>query len=138
MSDTPVDPSGFKGQAERLAKDPTAIARLLETASKKAQTQAERISQVRSDFAKLMRMLGSYAKGDYRKVPWTSLVTGLLAVMYFVNPMDLIPDFILGTGYLDDASVIAFCLNGLRKDLAEYVRWEAEQPSDRSASTPEP
>ncbi len=110
---------------ESIARDPSAIAKLLETASKKAQAHADRIAQVRQDFAKLMRMLGAYAKGEYKRVPWTSVVTGVLAVAYFVNPFDVIPDFIVGTGYLDDASVIAFCLNSLRKDLADFVTWES-------------
>jgi uncharacterized membrane protein YkvA (DUF1232 family) len=113
---------------EKIARDPTAIAKLLDAATKKAKVQSERIAQVRSDFAQLMRMLGAYAKGEYKKIPWTSLVTGVLAVAYFVNPFDVIPDFIVGTGYLDDASVIAFCLNGLRKDLADFTKWEASSP----------
>lgn len=110
---------------EKIARDPSATLKLLDAAAKKAQAQAERISQVRQDFLKLMRMLGAYAKGEYKKVPWTSLVTGVVAVAYFVNPFDVIPDFLVGTGYLDDASVIAFCLNSLRKDLADFISWEA-------------
>ncbi len=110
---------------EKIARDPSATLKLLDAAAKKAQVQAERISQVRQDFLKLMRMLAAYAKGEYKKVPWTSLVTGVVAVAYFVNPFDVIPDFLVGTGYLDDASVIAFCLNSLRKDLADFISWEA-------------
>lgn len=110
---------------EKIAQDPGATLKLLDVATKKAHAQAERIAQVRQDFLKLMRMLGAYAKGEYKKVPWTSIVTGVLAVAYFVNPFDVIPDFLVGTGYLDDASVIAFCLNSLRKDIADFVTWEA-------------
>ena len=29
-------------------------------------------------------------------------------------------------GYLDDATVIAFCLSSMRKDMAEFLTWEAD------------
>lgn len=35
-----------------------------------------------------------------RYLPW------LIALLYFVNPYDLIPDFLLGAGWLDDLAVL--------------------------------
>lgn len=110
---------------EKIAKDPRATLKLLDAAQKKAQAQADRITQVKADFAKLLRMTTAYAKGEYKRVPWTSIVTAVVAIAYFVNPFDVIPDFLVGAGYLDDASVIALCLNSVRKDLADFIAWEA-------------
>ena len=129
----------FRGEAERLAKDPTAMAKLLDAAHQKAQTQSARLTKIKADFANLLRLLKAYAKGEYRRVPWTSLVTAVLAVVYFVNPFDVIPDFIAGVGYLDDATVIAFCLNGIRGDLTKFAQWEASgKPGADVPAEPKP
>jgi uncharacterized membrane protein YkvA (DUF1232 family) len=51
----------------------------------------------------------------------------LAAVIYFLNPLDLIPDFIPGIGYLDDATVIAFVFSSIRKDLLKFLDWECQK-----------
>ena len=101
--------------------------------AKKAGKQGDKIQQLRSDFMALLSMLSAYFSGRYTKVPWKSIVTALGAVLYFVNPMDLIPDFILAAGYLDDAAVIAFCLNAIRGDLDEFLKHKNEEKPQNSA-----
>lgn len=43
------------------------------------------------------------------------------ALLYFINPIDLIPDFILGGGYTDDAIVTGFIFLKLSKILVSYI-----------------
>ena len=35
----------------------------------------------------------------------------------------VIPDFIVGLGYIDDASVVAVCCAAVKADLDEYREW---------------
>lgn len=112
----------FKKQAETLVNDPRAVAGLLESAALKAGKGG--IERVRADLLDMLRLLKAYFKGDYRRVPWTTIITAVGGVLYFVNPMDLIPDFLVGPGLLDDAAVLTFCLNALRHDLREFILWE--------------
>ena len=51
----------------------------------------------------LVEMLGAYVKGEYKKIPKKTLILLVAALIYLVNPFDLIPDFIPGIGYVDDA-----------------------------------
>ena len=72
----------------------------------------------------LFNLLRDYANGNYREVPFNVVAAIGGALLYVLSPLDLIPDFIQIVGYLDDAAVIAFCLNLIEKDLISYKVWK--------------
>ena len=63
-------------------------------------------------------------KGNYRQIPFKSLAAIVIAILYFAAPLDLIPDFIIGIGYIDDAMVINFALEIIHRDLMDYKNWK--------------
>uniref|UniRef100_UPI003743FD52 YkvA family protein n=1 Tax=Salegentibacter tibetensis TaxID=2873600 RepID=UPI003743FD52 len=75
----------------------------------------------------LFSLLKDYANGTYREVPFNVVAAIGGALIYVLSPIDLIPDFIPVIGYLDDAAVIAFCLNLIEKDLISYNIWKKQQ-----------
>lgn len=115
----------LKKQAESLLRDPDAAIKIVDQASKKAEKDGKRIEAVKNDFINLIQLLRAYFTGEYRKIPWTSIISALAAVLYFLNPFDVIPDFILGFGMLDDATVIAFCIRSMKTDLEEFTQYKA-------------
>jgi len=66
-------------------------------------------------------LVKDYVQGNYRKLPFWSVASVAAALGYFLAPTDLIPDFIPGLGYLDDAAVLALVLSGIREDLRKYA-----------------
>jgi uncharacterized membrane protein YkvA (DUF1232 family) len=72
----------------------------------------------------LYRMLRAWSKGEYRHVPWRTLILSLATVIYFLNPFDIAPDFIPGVGYLDDAAVLGFVISSIKKELDTFLEWE--------------
>jgi uncharacterized membrane protein YkvA (DUF1232 family) len=50
-----------------------------------------------------------------------------------LNPADVLPDVIVGVGYLDDATVVAFCLKLIEKELEKYKAWQLAQKSSKDA-----
>lgn len=78
----------------------------------------------------LVRLVRAYVRGEYNDVPWESIALVVGALLYFVSPIDLIPDFVPVAGYVDDAAVIGFVIKSIGNDLREFRDWEDEQPAD--------
>lgn len=59
-------------------------------------------------------------------VPIWAKSTIIGALGYFISPLDAIPDFIVGAGYADDASVLAAALVAVSIYIDEDVKQQAE------------
>ncbi len=51
----------------------------------------------------------------------------LAAIAYFVVPTDMIPDFLTGIGFVDDASVVAGAISSVRHHLKPHHHERARQ-----------
>lgn len=83
------------------------------------------LSDVWQDIKQLVSLLRDYVSGAYKQIPLGSITAVAAAVLYFVSPVDAIPDFIPGIGYLDDAAVLLLCKKMVRGDLEKYRQWQA-------------
>lgn len=61
--------------------------------------------------------------GRYGGLGTRSLVILLAGVLYFVVPLDAVPDFLFGWGLLDDAAVMSYVFATLADELAAYQQW---------------
>ncbi|MEL6824279.1 MAG: YkvA family protein [Calditrichota bacterium] len=120
-----------KKQAEDVLRDDEQADSVLNDAQKKADDHKERIKSVWADLQTLIQMLMAYRSGDYRKLPWKTLIAAMGAVLYFVNPLDIIPDFLGFFGFMDDAAVIAYVVNSLRDDLIAFRLFQDARPEPR-------
>ncbi len=79
----------------------------------------------------MLALVKDYATGRYREVPYWVISATALALLYVLNPVDVIPDLLPGIGYLDDATVVAFCLKLIERELEKYKQWR-----DRKEGSP--
>jgi|SRR5690606_30035452 uncharacterized membrane protein YkvA (DUF1232 family) len=70
------------------------------------------------------RMIKAYALGEYRDIPWKSILLIVAAVVYFVNPLDLVPDIIPLTGLTDDFAILVWIYNTLSNEIDKFLTWE--------------
>lgn len=82
---------------------------------------------VRRDAQALARMAKEVVTGRYRALPKRSLVAIVAALLYFLDPLDLLPDFLPLFGFADDAAVLFWVASRMRKDLDAFLRWEVGQ-----------
>lgn len=107
-------------KAGKLLNDRKAVVNLAGSATAKIESASSRIASIKSDLVTLTELLRAWINGEYREIPWTTLLLGMGAVVYFVNPLDAIPDILPATGLLDDASVIGFVLASAKNDIEKF------------------
>ena len=77
-----------------------------------------------SDIAVLLSLVRAYIKKQYTDVSPSTVMLAVAGLIYVVTPVDLIPDYILGPGLLDDAAVIGIVLQAIQMDLNKYKKWQ--------------
>ncbi|MDX1667779.1 MAG: YkvA family protein [Limnobacter sp.] len=117
-----------QAKAQNYINDKSKLAGLVEQASAKAKKKAGgRLAGVWDSFTSSLRLVKAYAGGRYKGASVKTLVMIVAALLYFVMPADLIPDFLLGLGLIDDAALLAWTLQTLSGELDQFKNWEAEQ-----------
>ena len=119
-------------RAIAYARDAALLNDLVDRATRKLAAMQHRFDEVRDGLGASFRLLRAYAAGRYRAIPWSSLVSIVAAIVYFVMPLDAIPDFILSLGFIDDVALIGWVLSSVRRDLDAFTAWE-----NRGAQDPE-
>ena len=74
-----------------------------------------------------LALVKDYATGRYRKIPYWAIGATVFMLLYIVDPIDLIPDYLIGIGQVDDLVVVAVCILMLRQELHHYKKWRTEE-----------
>jgi uncharacterized membrane protein YkvA (DUF1232 family) len=78
----------------------------------------------RERFYVLGRLIKAYALGHYREIPWKALLIIVAAIIYFVNPLDLLPDLIPVAGLTDDFAVLVWVYSTVNTEIDKFLAWE--------------
>lgn len=123
-------------RAATLVKKPEKLEQLVDRASAKINRRTTGLlDDSRTQIQILFRLIRAYARGEYRQVHWSNLVMIVAAIVYFVMPLDLVPDFLLGLGYFDDGAIISWTVKTIADELKKFSRWEEKS---RGAPPPTP
>lgn len=117
-------------QAENIARDPDEMNNLVHKSRKKMHSVKDKKFNFVNFIPQLLtfqRMLKAYSRRDYPHLPWKSVLSIIGALLYFLNPLDIIPDFIPGIGLLDDITVLAWAYKALGTDVERFEEWEYEK-----------
>lgn len=71
-----------------------------------------------------MPMTRDVIRGGFRPVPWRAFGLMALALGYLIMPFDLIPDFLILVGILDDVIIVGWLLNRIDGHLDRYRLWK--------------
>jgi uncharacterized membrane protein YkvA (DUF1232 family) len=116
-------------RAKEIVADPEALKALADKALHSASGRSGPVGEVADEFLTLGRLVAAYARGDYRDIPFDSLIVVIAGLVYVVSPIDLIPEFVPVAGYADDAVAIGFVIRQVHHELAAFREWEARATS---------
>jgi uncharacterized membrane protein YkvA (DUF1232 family) len=121
--------NGSRGLFERAGRSikEADIPNLLSTIQKRASRIFRNSEFEARKIASQISLMGQMIKSrwdEHRDLPWRTVAAFTVAIMYFVGPFDVIPDFIPVVGFLDDAAVLAFCFRLMQHDLRQYAEAE--------------
>jgi uncharacterized membrane protein YkvA (DUF1232 family) len=113
-------------RAEGYVDRPARLGGLLDAATRKLKRGDSRFfNEFWQQLRAVLRLLRAWWTGEYRDVSRGTIITLLGAVIYFVMPIDAIPDWIVGIGFLDDAYVLAMAVKAVKDALDDFLAWEA-------------
>jgi uncharacterized membrane protein YkvA (DUF1232 family) len=117
----------FKQKAIKIVGDSSGLKNLLVKVQNKMDDMEDDDSLKGKIVAYLnlvVRMISNSVSGRYPDMPWQTLVMIVAGLIYFIAPIDALPDFIPVAGFLDDATILAWLGKSFQDDLNKYREWE--------------
>ncbi len=109
-------------KAEKIIKDKQRFDNLIIKAEKKLKG-IPKVGEKLSYIPIFIQMMKYYFTKEYTNLPLGTVIVIVSTLLYLCSPIDLIPDFIPGLGYLDDVAVVMACLKLVESDVKEFIQW---------------
>ena len=111
--------------ARAYVENPERLQALFQDAAREAATMPkEPFGDTWPYFQAMLRLIRAYSRSEYRDIADNTFIVIIAAIIYVVNPLDVIPDALPALGYLDDATVLALAVRRSRGALDDFMSWE--------------
>lgn len=102
---------------------------LLLAVARKSGRQGRGFRGLKEDLRLLQNLCLAWWRGEYRAIGSQALLAVVAALLYFLTPLDALPDWLPGLGLVDDLAVLAWVLRTWSEELAAFRAWrEAQAP----------
>lgn len=91
------------------------------------------VKGLREDLGLLQALCVAWWRGEYRAVSRPALLAAIAGLLYFLSPMDAIPDWIPGLGFIDDLAVLGWVMRKWSGELQAFKAWKDSQSRDVQA-----
>ena len=121
-------------QAMRMINEQSQVKELLWQVSQKLQKingSNKQINELMNLIQLFLRMIKKSLAGEYSAFSHKTLLSLVFGLLYFVTPMDVVPDFIPLLGFSDDLSIVYFIIKNFKSDIEAFKVWELNQESVR-------
>jgi len=117
----------YISKAKKIINDDEKLKKLIEDVLKKLKeiSSDKKTSAKLNDSLRLfIRIINAYTSKEYTYVPWKTICLIVAGLIYFIYPVDLIPDFIPVSGLIDDIALIAWIYESIQDDIDKFLEWE--------------
>ena len=116
--------------AARYARDKRSLFELVrEALAKSGSLSGANFAMFRDQLGVVTRLVRAYASGEYRELPWKTLLRIIAVLIYFVSPIDILPDFLPIVGLSDDIALMLWLFSGIKDDIEKFRQWEYSMTS---------
>lgn len=119
-------------RAQRIITDPERMERLAKDSFSLLRGK-KKFSEVQSEAELLVNMVKDTVRGRYKGLGKKNVIMIVAGLLYLVNPMDIVPDFIFGIGFADDLGVLVYVISRLSEEIARYRQWKKPQEDEVEA-----
>ncbi|HLD67983.1 MAG TPA: YkvA family protein [Pseudomonas sp.] len=98
---------------------------LLIAVARKSGRQGLRLDAMKEDLRLLQGLCLAWWRGEYRAINPKALLAIVAALLYFLSPVDAIPDWLPVMGFVDDIGVLAWLMSTWRAELDAFRAWRA-------------
>ena len=118
--------NAYQTKADSIASNRDKIKGLLHSVSEKMKEIAQNpaVKESIGQFEVAFRMVKAHVTNEYKGISNRTLGMLVLGLLYFVLPLDFLPDFIPVIGYVDDLTVIVAIFKSLSSDIEKFLEWE--------------
>lgn len=109
--------------ANQVFKNKNRLNRVIEESMSKT-NKMDMFKKISRELKLAFGLVIDYSKGNYRDVKKIDILLIVAGFLYLLNPADIVPDFLLFFGFLDDLSVLTFIVKKLDKELEKYNDWK--------------
>lgn len=97
---------------------------------KSSKVDSNRFSKFIKQMKLAMSLIKDFRNKSYTDIPWRSITFIAAAVLYFMNPFDVVPDMLPVFGFGDDAMLFAALFKSIQTDLEKYGEWKGINTKD--------
>lgn len=116
-------------RARDILKNTESTEQLIKDVEKKSEGFQEKFGDLWDDFKAVTRLLKAWVMREY-DAPWKLVTTVAAVFVYFIMPLDGIPDILLGLGYIDDIAVFAWAVKRMRTQIDAFKAWEISKSAE--------
>jgi len=118
----------FGKQVDMVVQQEQKVVELVQNVGGKLAKLAEnpKIKALTAPVLIFIRMVKAHFNGEH-KISFSTLGLIVLALVYFLSPIDFIPDFLGFFGFADDLSVVLAVYAKVKDEVEGFLEWERTQ-----------
>jgi len=116
-------------KAEKIFNNPDDFQTFYKDTEKKFKNHSKVFENIIDDVKMLFSLIADIFQQKYKLFPVTSVIGVIASLVYFLSPIDVIPDILPFIGLTDDVAVIGFLIVQIKSDLDKYKKWHKKHKS---------
>jgi uncharacterized membrane protein YkvA (DUF1232 family) len=110
-------------KAKKLLESTQGFDKILIKIDMKITKTIKLLHEVIDDLKLLFELVKDVVQQNYTEIPFGSVIVVAGALLYFLAPFDVAPDFLPAIGFTDDVTVILLVIKQIQTDLDKYKMW---------------